>query len=67
MKTDSSRSPQEIEILALRAIKIAIFACLFFMIFGSIGIWIMMNEVAALGQMSQQVKALEKRVDLLEH
>ena len=56
----------ETEKIALRAVKIAIIACMLLLCLGSIGIWIMMNQIAATGQMSQKLNALEARVEALE-
>ena len=54
------------EKIALRAVKIAIVACLLLLCLGSIGIWIMMNQIAATGQMSQKLNTLEQRIEALE-
>lgn len=56
----------ETEKIALRAVKIAIVACLLLLCLGSIGIWIMMNQIAATGQMSQKLNTLEQRIEALE-
>ena len=56
----------ETEKIALRAVKIAIIACMLLLCLGSIGIWIMMNQIAATGQMSQKLNALEARIERLE-
>ena len=56
----------ETEKIALRAVKIAIVACLMLLCLGSIGIWIMMNQIAATGQMSQKLNTLEQRIEALE-
>ena len=56
----------ETEKIALRAVKIAIVACLLLLCLGSIGIWIMMNQIAATGQMSQKLNTLEQRIEVLE-
>lgn len=56
----------ETEAIALRAIKIAIVACILLLCLGSIGIWIMMNQIAATGQMSHKLNNLEQRVERLE-
>ena len=56
----------ETEKIALRAVKIAIVACLLLLCLGSIGIWIMMNQIAATGQMSQKLNMLEQRIEALE-
>ncbi|MDE6978945.1 MAG: DUF5408 family protein [Helicobacter sp.] len=56
----------ETEAIALRAVKIAIVACILLLCLGSIGIWIMMNQIAATGQMSHKLNNLEQRLERLE-
>ncbi len=56
----------ETEAIALRAVKIAIVACILLLCLGSIGIWIMINQIAATGQMSHKLNNLEQRLERLE-
>ncbi|RAX59306.1 hypothetical protein CCZ01_00795 [Helicobacter monodelphidis] len=49
-----------------RAIQISLISILVLLILGSVGLWIMVNQVVATAQMSQQIKLIEYRLQQLE-
>ncbi|MGP1449894.1 MAG: DUF5408 family protein [Wolinella sp.] len=55
-----------IEVISMRAIKIALSSVLAVLIIGSVCGWMLLNHTAATAQMSRDIKELKAHIELLE-
>ncbi len=56
----------EIEKKALKAIKIAIFACGISLFIGLLSLWVLLNQVTVSVGIDKKINTLEKRLDKIE-
>lgn len=64
MENNETKQSQTI---AKRAIKIALIACMITLIFASISLWILLNQITATANLTKSQKTLEERVLQLEN
>lgn len=64
MENNETKQSQTI---AKRAIKIALIACMITLIFASISLWILLNQITATANLTKSQKMLEERVLQLEN
>lgn len=64
MENNETKQSQTI---AKRAIKIALIACMITLIFVSISLWILLNQITATANLTKSQKMLEERVLQLEN
>ncbi|MCH5323067.1 MAG: DUF5408 family protein [Helicobacter sp.] len=64
MENNETKQSQTI---AKRAIKIALIACMIMLIFASISLWILLNQITATANLTKSQKTLEERVLQLEN
>lgn len=64
MENNETKQSQTI---AKRAIKITLIACMITLIFASISLWILLNQITATANLTKSQKMLEERVLQLEN